>query len=396
MSANTRHMGIALYLLVTLLSVTARSHGAEAAEKGIVETARDLASQDDYDKALTILEGGLQKHPKDGEAELMKARIYGWQKRYDLAEKSLNQLLDLEPDNTDILIARGYLYYSQEKLESAARDFAQAQTKQPKDEESKKGAELVKAALDNRAETKSYAWQLDTGFEYSAFARRPQSDWNNEFVQIGRIFNEGRTLAHLAIQRYRQFEITDVQAEIGVDHGFSDTLYGYVYAAITPNPAFRPRWHVATNANLRLFKDATAPNSDFPNVPWSLWTTLDMRFDDYADVTVGGLNPGLRVEAGDGWALGASMISSVQSGTAPVYGWQVKGEGRLFANHGFNIGYADAPETVAGSTVTTQTVFAGIAAAINSACTVRLGYAHDDRAKSYIRHAVNASISHRY
>ncbi|MDP9127980.1 MAG: YaiO family outer membrane beta-barrel protein, partial [Pseudomonadota bacterium] len=348
-----------------------------------LDAARTEAGRGDYTAALLNLDHVLQKDPNDSEAGLLQAQIYGWQKNYSEAEQLFAALLQKEPGNADILVAQGYMYYAETKLDGATANFKAALAVAPTYSDATEGLDLINKA---RRSIEGYKWQADLGGTFSTFERAPQTNWDNEFLQLTRLFSDTGTSVHAVAQRYHQFEQTDDYYEIGADQRFTPFLNGYLYAGTSPDPVFRPRWHIAGGGNVRL-------TDTLPSV---IWLTLDTRYDDYAATDVENLNPGARLEFADNWALSAGAISVFQSGAATTYGWQLRLDGQWSEGWRFYGGYADAPETVAGVTIRTESVFGGVAIDVNDANTVRLGYTRDDRYQSYVRHAIDAAITHRF
>ncbi len=308
-----------------------------------------LSGLQQYEEALEKLEQAKKEEPGNDDITLLIARIHGWQGDYDRAERELNGIIARHPSYKD---AHEVLAW-------------------------------VKRA---RTAPKPQAWQVDAGYQFSGFERRDQANWNQQFVQVNRRLDA--TVLHGRVERFDQFGNTDTAYELGADHSFSPRVNGYLLANISPGADFRPRWRVAAGGALRLNEIEPA------NIP--LWATLDARHDAYADVSVRNINPGLRMEFAEDWALSPRLIAVHELGEDTVYGWMLRLDGRITSGWRFNMGYADAPETVAGSTVDTETLFGGLAIDLREDTTLHLGYSRDDRQRSYIRHVFDASISHRF
>lgn len=238
------------------------------------------------------------------------------------------------------------------------------------------------------AEEAEPKWQADTGLQLSDFSRSAQPDWNQEFTQLTRFFNGRKTALHGKITRYDQFSNIDSEYEIGVDQVFAPRFNGYLYVAAAPDADFRPEWKAMGGGSVRLDNPAWQW--------WPVWMTLDGRYEDYNNTEATTLNPGLRIEPADRWAIAARAISIKQPDEKRVYGFDLRLDGKIAEDLRFYAGYADAPETVAGITVDTQTYFTGIAYDITPAHTLRLGYTHDDRENSYIRQVFDVSLSYSF
>jgi YaiO family outer membrane protein len=236
-------------------------------------------------------------------------------------------------------------------------------------------------------DAETYTWQIDAGIQSSSFSRVPQQSWNQEFLQVTRFFNNRETAIHAKATRYEQFSNIDDEYEIGIDRRFSQKLYGRLYISGSPDPVFRPDWRLDGGGGLRLSHD---------KAPVPLWATLDVRHDVYPIADIETVNPGLKIEPLDNWSLASRLITVSQPDAATIYGWDARLDGQIEEGKRFYIGYADAPETVAAVTVQTRTIFGGLALDVTPAYTLRLGYAHDDRENSYIRHVIDVSLSYKF
>ena len=316
---------------------------------------------------------------------IRESRQLAQEKRYGEAHAKLERAQAMEPANDDVRLARAYLYYYEGAYDSAEEEFSGILTRHPGYADAQSGLESVRAAREGDGE---FVWQADMGYEWSGFERSAQPDWNNQFLQLTRFFNGKSTAIHGRIERYDQFTNVDSYYQLGVSQRFTPRLTAYALAGFTPEANFRPRWRMKGGAELRLNELETA------GMP--LWLTLDAQHDEYRTTDVHNVTPGLRIEIADHWALSGKMIGVHEQGTKTVYGWTARLDGVIMPGLRFYTGYADAPETVAAVTVDTQTIFGGFAYDIDDARTLYLGYTHDDRERSYIRHAVNASVSLRF
>jgi YaiO family outer membrane protein len=316
---------------------------------------------------------------------LAQSRILAGEKRYEEAHQTLERALAIEPKNDDIRLLRGQLYYYQGDYEAAEAEFTGILSRHPEYVDAKAALERVQTARDSGGE---FRWQADAGYEWSGFERRNQPDWNNQFLQLTRFFDGRATAVHGRIERYDQFTNIDSYYQLGVDHRFTPRLMGYVATGFSSGADFRPHWRVKGGGGFRLSE------MEIQNMP--LWLTLDMQHDEYQSTEVSNINPGLRMEFSDSWALGSKIIAVHEHGAKTVYGWMARFDGQIMPGWRFYTGYADAPETVAAVTVDTQTMFGGFAYDIDDARTLYLGYTRDDRENSYIRHGVNACVSFRF
>jgi len=392
-------MRLGLAALVLLSSATLA--WAMPADEAI-DRSRTLSAEHKYEEALVLLENALAEHPGDGEIQLAIIRVLSWQGNYDAAEKRIQELDKKYAGNADLLLLRANLAAYRRDHAQAVALYREVLAKAPDYEDAKAGLERALNALasdtqiftsqiskvEEPAGEPVFAWQVDSGFEFSEFSRVDQTGWNQEFLQLTRFLDERKTAIHGKITRYDQFSSTDVEYEAGIDHTVSDNLSLYASGTIGIDADFRPEYWVTGGGALKI----TGANGKI----MPAWLTLDGRHDTYEDTSILTAKLGLRLEPVEGWSITARAIALDPDDSRRLYGKDFRLDGRVTDTFRFYAGYADVPETVAAITVDTQTWFGGIALDLTPEATLRLGYARDDRENSYIRQVVNASVSYRF
>jgi YaiO family outer membrane protein len=367
-----------------------------------IDRSRTLSAEQKYEEALVLLENALAEHPGDGEIQLAIIRVLSWQGNYDAAEKKIQELDKKYAGNADLLLLRANLAAYRGDHARAAALYREVLAKAPDYEDAKAGLERALNALasdtqiftaqiskaEEPAGEPAFAWQVDSGFEFSEFSRVDQTDWNQEFLQLTRFLDERKTAIHGKITRYGQFSSTDVEYEAGIDRAVSENLSLYATGTIGLDADFRPEYWLTGGG---AFKITGANDNIMP-----IWLTLDGRHDTYEDTSILTAKLGLRLEPVAGWSIAARVIALDPEDSGRLYGRDFRLDGTLTDTFRFYAGYADVPETVAAVTVDTQTWFGGVTLDLTPATTLRLGYARDDRENSYIRQVVNASVSYRF
>lgn len=244
---------------------------------------------------------------------------------------------------------------------------------------------LLLPAAPVRAE--NFTWQIDTGYEYSRFSRRPQTSWRQEYMQLNRFLDARKTVIHGRIERYDQFTNIDTAYELGADHVFAPWMNGYIHATVSPEADFRPDLRISTGGEIRLDRNPQGP-------AW--WLALALREDYYTNTAAFSANPALRFEPREGWAVTARLITVSPRGEKTLYGQEARCDGTVRDGFRFRLGYADAPETESGVTVNTKTIYGGIAADFTPAHTLNLNVARDDRENSYVRQVYSVGFSYRF
>jgi YaiO family outer membrane protein len=373
-----------LTLLFMLLMLSPAA--ALPVEKVLVQSLA-LAERQKYDEALALLDKAHAENPRNDDVKLATIRVLIWKGDYTAADHNLQDLSHKENANADVQLLRATLAYRRQDYAGAQKIYRQILVENPGYTDAREGLERAEAAQ-VAPSSPVYRWKVDAGYDYSGFPRRPQPGWNQEFMQLTHFFDKTRTALHGKITRYNQFTNIDTEVEAGIDHTFSDALTSSIYGMVTPEAGFRPQYRIGGGGAWRIIK---REQGFLP-----LWLTLDSRYDTYASTQVLTINPGARLELWPGWSVAAKLITVDPQGDNRIYGQEFRLDGTITEALHFYAGYADAPDTEAAVTVQTKTWFGGLAADITPRTTLRVGYAHDDRTNSYIRHGVNASVSYRF
>lgn len=229
-----------------------------------------------------------------------------------------------------------------------------------------------------------FSWSVTGGYEYSTFSRREQQDWQSAYEQLDYTIKPG-LIIHARTEETRRFALYDQYSEAGIDQQFTKRLAGYLYAGATPEADFLPKQKLAAGGTWVATRHAN-----------SLVFTVDTRYDAYNETTVYTLNPGIQYYIGaDSW-LTARLITVTEEGSHFSSGWLGRFDRQITPGLRLYGLLADAPETVAGETVTTVSLVGGIAYNTRNNSELHLDYTHDDREHSYIRNAVNVAARIRF
>ncbi len=358
------------------------------------ERARAHVSESRLEDALASLDSALAMDPRDRDARVLRARILSWQGRHDAAERELLALLGERPGDPDAGLALAYLRYYQGDFARAEAGFGRLLAADSANSDAREGLERV---LKAKAAPPPRPWRVDAGFEYSAFSRREQPDWNQQSLQVSRLLADGKTTVHGRLEAYRQFEMSDFALEAGVASAFHPRALASLAAGWTLAPDFRPEWRLRADGG---FLALPKPS---PALAPATWMLLGARYDAFELVNVLGLHPGLRFEWRAPWAMTVRASRVREDGGDPLHGGSVRLDGSLgvtdvgpISGLRFWLGIADAPETVRAATVSTRTLFLGAGGGAGRDWLFTLGYARDDREDSWIRHALSAGVARRF
>ena len=374
-------MNARIFLLLVLLGAP-QFAGAVSPDAALQES-RALAARQHYDAALAILEQARAEHPGDGEIVLAIARINLWKGDLMAAGQELAGLGVRDRANPDARLLFARLAFLQGDGARAERIYREVIQEFPDYQDARDGLAQVQKARTART---SRRWRMDAGHEFSTFSRRDQPDWTSQFLQLTRRAADGRQAGYGKVTRYSQFDRVDTEYELGYACRCTRRFGGYSYFQLAPDADFRPDYRLAAGGSLQL--------GDRESGQLPVWWLVDARFDDYDMTRVLNLNTGLRVEVRPGWQVATRAIGVAQEDARRLFGWDLRLDGALRDNWRMYAGYAHAPETEAGITVDTRTLFAGMVFDPGPATSVRVGYARDDRENSWIRHVYNVSFTY--
>jgi YaiO family outer membrane protein len=375
----------ALYLLGTLLAFQKRYdealgtlHEARGLDPDNLDVrlaiARTLSWRGDYAGSERELAGLREAAPDNPELGLLEARLDYYQGRHGAAARRLESLLVVDPEYGEATLLLGDVKRAQGDLAGARRFYQRALELDPDS-----------AAAARLAQVRETPWRLDLGYEFSDFAREPRDDWHEGLLQLRRQVG-GRSGIFGRIEGKERFDLWDVQLTIGGDHRFTDWLAAYAEIGGTPNADFLARWTVTGGGAARLWQGGDSIGATV--------LTLDYKRSDYRSGVVDTISPGAQQYflSGRVWLTGRS-INTFNEDNRWTSGWLARADWQARDDLALHAGLADAPETVAGRTVDTFSVFAGLVYRLDAERSLRFDY---DREDSYIRHAFAFGVTQRF
>ncbi|MDH3474595.1 MAG: YaiO family outer membrane beta-barrel protein [Rhodospirillales bacterium] len=378
----------ALYLLGTLLAFQKSYdealdtlHEARGLDPDNLDVrlaiARTLSWRGDHAGARRELAGLREAAPDNPELGLLEARLDYYQGRHGAAARRLESLLAAGPENAEATLLLGDVKRAQGDLADARRLYRRALELDPDS-----------AAAARLAQLRDTPWRLDLGYEFSDFTRQPRNDWHEGLLQLRREVGR-RSGVFGRLEGKERFDLWDTQLTVGGDHRFTDWLAAYAEVGGTPNADFLARWTVAGGGSARLWQGGDAVGATV--------LTLDTKRSDYRSGAVDTISPGAQQYflSGRVWLTGRS-INTFDENNEWTRGWLGRVDWQAHDDLALHAGLADAPETVAGQTVDTRSVFAGLVYRLEAGRSLRFDYLRDDREDSYIRHSFAFGVTQRF
>lgn len=354
-----------------------------AAEPGPSPIDRAVAARDvgDYRTAIALLEAENDKRPGDATILRLLGTSYAFARRHDEAIAVLRQARAIDPADQDIALAlaRAYLWAGRiDDADGTVRDVEAAQpghVELPPLRVSIADARRERPKRDGRA-----TFSLSQSVADVAFDRGGGATWYNSSIELALPIAERATVTG-SVERESRQRVVDTRVGLRADRRTGPSSSGYIAATATPNADFRERWSVRAGGETALHPQLSG--------------TLDLRYLDYAGAGVVAVEPGIRFHARDDrWSLAVKSIQLWNDGHRS--GWSARGDVDAGGGVRLFVGGATYPDTEAGITRRTRSVFAGLVFDLGENVTLRATYEHDRRAQSYNRDAAILSASLRF
>ena len=376
MIKNTLKPSLAALLLVCAAPQIAAANQLHA-------TALELANQKQFSQALQVLSQEDIALQSGYDHRFLKARLLAWDGQYVRAERELDALMSAYPDNPDLQLMRGNVAYYQGDLDTAEANYQTVLDRFPEYMDARDGLYNVSQARAAGVSSGRYTWRIDGGVGFSDLNQDGFSNWNDQFLRAEYVRD---TLAyHGSVQRYDRFDTTNYELKAGVSDAVRGGWDWGVEAGFTPDALFRPDF----SAGGRVARAIELPNGVtlYPNVTY--------RYDDYAAGAIHNLQPGVTAYLENEMELTGRLIGTFQDEASNEIGYLVQGRMPVTDQLSANIGYANAPETINGIAISTQSVFGGVSYRIQPDLDLHLNLARDSRDGSFNRNSVNVGFTHK-
>ena len=354
-----------------------------AAANDINAQALELAGQQQFDKALSVLSQQNAQLANGYEHRFLKARILSWAGQYSAARSELNGLIAEHPDNADLQLAMGNLEYYQGRLKAAETQYSRVLSQHPNYEDARTGLENVRKAKSAAVANGQGKWRIDGSLGLSDFNQSDLSDWDDQFLRVE--YSPETIAYHASVQRFRRFDATDVQLQGGISDAVRGGWDWGLEAGVTPNETFRPKLSLGARTGRSI--NLSSGTVLYPNVSY--------RFDDYDTGSIHNVQPGLIAYLENGIVLTGRLIATFQDNEDDQLGWLAEGRVPVTEKLQLRAGYADAAEAIDGLAISTQSVFGGLTYKVRDDLDVHINLARDDREDIYIRNSANVGFTYK-
>ena len=332
------------------------------------------------EEAIAAFEALARQRPADADVQLNLGLAYIAAHRYDAADRALEAALRLAPDYRDarLAYARSALFAGDPA--TARKRLAPLSATSAGDPEVQALARQIDGAP--AAAAAPVTWRLDLAHARSELSNG-LGHWSSTIVALSA--RHGRDTGVLSVDRTERFGREDVFIEALGARAFGPNRDAWIAVGGTPDADYRPEFSVRGGGSARI--DAKGA--------WTTRLGADASWARYQVGDVRGLQPYAvlawkeRVSLTARAFLTVDELDDFRSGYAVRGDWSPRGDLRLYA------GWADAPESSSGRTVTVRAASAGAAVDFSRALSLQLGFTHEMR-DAYDRDEVAIALTTRF
>jgi YaiO family outer membrane protein len=314
---------------------------ANPSDTGLMrELAAAQAAGGRYAEALETIERAQSLAPLDNDIALARARILLWAGRRADAEAQAGIVRARAPDYPDL-----------DALDAAL-------TASGKERPKRSGISVAVGVAEvdlNAGQSQSWETLAVSGF----------ADIDSRTSVEGRLEHERRGA-------------NDTRLSLLATHARAASEFR-IGASYTPNADFKERWGVQAGADFRIHSNLTLLS--------------DIRYADYANISVWSVVPGVRIHNEDqSQSLAIRLIAINPSDSGTRVGVSARYDGDL--SRGFRLfgGLASYPDTEAGVTRQLRSAFGGASVTLTDDVSMIATAEYDRREQSYTRKAINLAL----
>jgi len=342
-----------------------------------------LAGDEKHAAALELINQQPYDVKQSYDVRFTRARILAWAGDHEASAAEYESLLSAYPGNPDIQNGYGYLEYYREDLDQAEYYFNQVLENYPGYEDARKGLKRVAGARADKLGT-DYNWRIDASSEISSF-NNGQADWNTQSVRVEYV--PGRFAVFGSASRYERFGLNDLQFMAGLRSNSNSDFNWEIGAGFTPDADFRADFTGLGRVGYKF---------DLGN-DTIIHSSVGYQFDDYGLTgDVHQVTPELVAYLDNGMVFTNRLIHVMQDGQADQTGFLFSGLTPVTERLSARLGYANAPETVDGVAISTESVFGGLSYQLSDNTNIHGTYSLDNRKGVYIRDGFNVGLTQKY
>lgn len=325
-------------------------------------------------EALAAFEKLSRERPVDADVWLNLGLTNLALRRYEAADRALEATLRLAPAYQDALVgyARSALFsgrtvLARDRLATAAQDAE---------------VQALRAQIATTLREQPPTWRLDLAHARSSLSKG-LGHWTSTTASVG--YRQGRDTLAGSVERTTRFGRTDVFVEALGARSLASGADVWIAAGGAPDANYRPDVSVRGGGSKTIWR----------GTDWNVRLGADAGWARYAVGDVRSLQPNMTLGWNDRVTLSGRLFMTLDEQDEFRRGYAVRGEWRAADRLRLYAGWADAPESSEGRTVTVQAVSAGVAVDLSERLALRAGFTHETR-DAYDRDEVALALTTRF
>ncbi len=383
MQLNSKKIKITLVTSVIVALAMPVMASAQSPES-ISRKALDLAGNQKFEQALSLLDAQSQENRSTYDVQFARARILSWADQHEAAANAYKDLMNAYPGNPDVENGYGYLEYYRGNYDQADIFFNNIIANHPNYDDARTGLERTQAAREAAKRNRGHQWRVDGNVGISSFSNG-QQDWNDQSLRVEYI--PGKIAVSGKVVRYERFGLNDIQLTAGVRSNNDSNWDWEIGGGFTPSADFRPDVSALGRIGHKFKLQGGT----------TLHGSVGYQIDDYDSTgSISTLTPQIMAYLENGAVLTGRLIHSMKDGQSDQTGFLTSASIPIVDRLSAQIGYANAPETVNGIVIDTESVFGGLTYQLTDTTDIHATYARDDRENTYIRDGFNVGLTQKY
>ena len=227
-------------------------------------------------------------------------------------------------------------------------------------------------------------WRIDGGGSYSNFDSDALEEWGQQFARVEH--RRGNVAYALGADNYQRFGAHDTQINAAISNARRGGIDWGLVASTTPSADFRPKTSIGGHVGGTI------------NVSDSIKTYAAVRYrqDHFSDTTVHSSQPEVTTYFKSGLELTGRAFVTKQEDEDTQIGWLVQARHPVGDRTSLSIGYADAPEVINESVISTQSIFAGASFDVTDNLTFHANFNRADRENIHVRNDVSVGFTRKF
>ncbi len=373
-----KHSSKFLCFLLAMTCAPVAAQEIEPARAEQVAEAEFSQAAGNFDRARQILESLLEVSPDDPDLMRRLAMVEAGDGRLEAARERIAAASAHSPDDLDIALARGYILYWSGQFDEAESVAAAIAARDPAYPE----LALLETSLARQNDMSGFqlrSLSINSGLSDITLRNGASSTWSSQSIVAAIDVSNSNRLILGAMREARSAIDTRLNARL--DHRISNGFI-YVAATIVPSPDFQEDWSIATGGELTAAEGLTI--------------VADLRFAEYGTGNVIAVQPGLRIAITREFDLTARAINIFDDAQGYRLGSSLRLDYQPDDEHSLFAIAASYPDAEANGVQQMRSAAIGFAITVAENITMSSAVSYENRDDSYRRWAGSLGLNFRF